>query len=117
MGRGDMNSFAPLRDAYGNEDKEEVTTKDATTKSGGGSARKDTTKKSGGGETMKKPYFDLFRVKSKAATTEDSMGGKSESSSNSPIPSVLAKVSFATTTGRNVMELNNLKPNKNKKSY
>jgi hypothetical protein len=123
MGRGDMNSFAPLRDEYDNEDEEEVTMKDATTKSGGGSARKDTTKKSGGGETTKIPYFDLFRVKLKAVATEDSMGGKPESSSTSPIPSVLAKsagtpakVSFATTTGRNVTEPNNLKPTAKEKT-
>ena len=109
LGRGDTNSFAPLRDDNNDDDEEDVTMKDATTKSGGGTARKETLKKSGGSATKELPYFERFRVKSKAVATEDSMGGKPASSSTSPIPSVLAKsagtparVSFATTTGRNV---------------
>jgi hypothetical protein len=124
MIRGDMNPFAPLREDNDDEDEEDVTMKEATTKSGGGSARKETPKKSGEDETMetREPFFRRY-FKAKSVATEDSMGGKPESSSTSPIPSVLAnsagtpaRVSFATTTGRNVTDLNKLKPTAKEKT-
>ena len=47
LGRGDTNSFAPLQDDNDNEVVDnDKTMKDATKKSGGGTAMKDTTKKS-----------------------------------------------------------------------
>ena len=124
MIRGDMNPFAPLREENDDEDVEDVTMKEATTKSGGGSARKETSKKSGDDEIMKtrETFFRRY-YKPKSVETEDSMGGKSESSSTSPIPSVLAvsagtpaRVSFATTTDRNVTDLNKLKPTAKEKT-
>jgi hypothetical protein len=124
LGRGDTNSFAPLQDDNDNEVVDnDKTMKDATKKSGGGTAMKDTTKKSGGSATTELPFFDRYRARSKGVATDDSMGRKPESSSNSPIPSVFAKsagtpgiVSFAISKGRNETELNNLKPTAKEKT-
>jgi len=112
LGRGSINSFALLQTEDNNEEEEEDDT-----------SMKDSTEESVGGKTTVSEDPSLSKDKTKFGATEDSMGEKSEGSSATPIPSVLAKtagtpgtVSFANTTGKNETGLNKLKPTAKEKT-
>ena len=108
MGKGDINPFAPLQDENDEEEEEE---KEDT-------AMKEATEESGGGETTTNTAHQFFRrYKPKSVSTEDSRGGKTESSSTTPKVSASTKstgtpvtVSFAATTDRNETSLNRMQP-------
>ena len=80
LGRGSNNSFAPLQ-TEDNEEEEEV---DDT-------SMKEATEESAGSKTIASEDPSRNKDNTKYGASEDSMGGKSDGSSNIPIPSVLAK--------------------------